>query len=128
MLTYIFKRILLMIPTLLFVSVAIFAIINAAPGNPGQALNSSGSERADQSGRRLIERMAVTPRRLIGQRAPSVADGSEINAVLFNPAAVTKVERSFLKSRSLNTPFLGRELQGRVEMVMLGEKVLHAAG
>jgi peptide/nickel transport system permease protein len=48
-LTYIFKRILLMIPTLLFVSVAIFAIINAAPGNPGQALNSSGSERADQS-------------------------------------------------------------------------------
>ncbi len=75
----------------------------------------------------LIERMAVTPRRLIGQRPPSVADGAEINAVLFNPAAATKVKRSFVKSRSLNTPFLGRELQGRVEMVMLGDRMLHDA-
>jgi dihydroorotase len=72
----------------------------------------------------LIERMAVTPRRLLGHRAPAVADGAEVNAVLFNPAAVTKVDRSFLKSKSFNTPWLGRELLGRVELVFLGGRVL----
>lgn len=46
---YILKRILLMIPTLAMISIVIFGIINLAPGNPGQATNASGSERADQN-------------------------------------------------------------------------------
>ena len=46
---YILKRILLMIPTMVMIAIVIFGIINLAPGNPGQATNASGSERADQN-------------------------------------------------------------------------------
>lgn len=38
-----------MIPTMVMIAIVIFGIINLAPGNPGQATNASGSERADQN-------------------------------------------------------------------------------
>ncbi len=72
----------------------------------------------------LAERMAFAPRRLLGLEVPDIADGSPVDAVLFDPAAVTRVDRAFTKSRSLNTPFLGRELAGGVGMVLLGGRVL----
>ena len=72
----------------------------------------------------LVERMAAAPRRLLGLDVPDIADGAEVNAVLFDPAGVTRVDKGFIKSRSLNTPFLGRELNGRVAFVALGDRVL----
>ncbi len=72
----------------------------------------------------LAERMARAPRRLLGLEVPDIADGAAADAVLFDPAAVTRVDNDFIKSRSRNTPFLGRELTGKVEMVLLGERVL----
>ncbi len=72
----------------------------------------------------LAERMAAAPRRLLGLPAPDITDGAEINAVLFDPAAVTTVDRAFIRSRCLNTPFLGRTLSGAVTMVFLGNDLL----
>jgi dihydroorotase len=72
----------------------------------------------------LVERMSATPRRLLGLDVPDIADGAEVNAVLFDPAGVTRVDKGFIKSRSHNTPFLGRELSGRVAFVALGDRVL----
>ena len=63
-------------------------------------------------------------RRLLGVQPPDISDGAEVNAVLFDPAAVTVVDKKFIRSRSLNTPFLGRELTGRIEFVALGNRVL----
>jgi hypothetical protein len=34
---------------MVMIAIVIFGIINLAPGNPGQATNASGSERADQN-------------------------------------------------------------------------------
>jgi len=72
----------------------------------------------------LVERMSAAPRRLLDLDVPDIADGAEVNAVLFDPAGVTRVDKGFIKSRSLNTPFLGRELNGRVAFVALGDRVL----
>lgn len=72
----------------------------------------------------LLERMSCAPRRLLGLQPPHITDGAEVDAVLFDPAAVTVVDKKFIKSRSLNTPFLGRELTGRVEFIALGNRVL----
>jgi peptide/nickel transport system permease protein len=49
MLQYIVKRILLMVPTFLFITVVVFIIINIAPGRPPQSSGAAGSESADQS-------------------------------------------------------------------------------
>jgi peptide/nickel transport system permease protein len=48
MLQYTLRRLLLMVPTFLFITVVVFAIINIAPGRPPQA-GGSGSESADQT-------------------------------------------------------------------------------
>ena len=72
----------------------------------------------------LVERMSRAPRRLLGLEAPDITEGAAVDAVLFDPAAITRVDAAFIKSRSRNTPFLGQELTGRVEMVLLGDRVL----
>ena len=72
----------------------------------------------------LVERMSAAPRLLLGLAAPEIRDGADANCVLFDPAAITRVDAAFVKSRSRNTPFLGQELTGRVELVVLGDRVL----
>jgi dihydroorotase len=72
----------------------------------------------------VIDRLSAAPRRLLGLPVPEIAEAGPVNAILFDPAAVTRVDKDFLESRSLNTPFLGRELTGRVELVALGDRVL----
>jgi len=72
----------------------------------------------------LVERMSAAPRRLLGLEVPELCDGAPANCVLFDPAAVTKVDAGFTKSRSRNTPFWEKELTGRVELVVLGDRVL----
>ena len=48
MLTYIIKRIFLMIPTFLAISLIVFAIVNFAPGNPGaRQMGSEGGQQAN---------------------------------------------------------------------------------
>jgi peptide/nickel transport system permease protein len=48
MLFYIFKRILLIIPTFLAISLIVFAIVNFAPGNPGgRQIGSEGGQQAN---------------------------------------------------------------------------------
>lgn len=72
----------------------------------------------------LMERLAIAPRRLLGLETPDIAAGTAVDAVLFDPAATTTVDRAFLKSRSHNNPFLGKTLTGSVAMVLLGDRVL----
>jgi len=50
MIQYILKRLLLMVPTFLLITVLVFVIINLAPGQPGTGSGGAGgSEQADQS-------------------------------------------------------------------------------
>jgi dihydroorotase len=45
--------------------------------------------------------------------------------ILFNPARTTTFTRDFMKSKSVNTPFLDKTLQGLVERVIYrGEELL----
>ena len=47
MLTYIIKRLFLMIPTFLAISLIVFTIVNFAPGNPGA--KQAGAEGGQQA-------------------------------------------------------------------------------
>lgn len=72
----------------------------------------------------LVERFAAAPRRLLGLDVPVIAEGSPINAVLFDPAAKVTVSPAALRSRSCNTPFLNQTLDGAVVWVGLGQQAL----
>jgi dihydroorotase len=72
----------------------------------------------------LVKRFSVEPRRLMGLPAVSIAPGQPVDLVLFDPEKPSTFSRDFMKSKSSNTPFLDQTLMGRVDLVMLGEKIL----
>lgn len=72
----------------------------------------------------LVSRFSTSPRRLVGQPIAAIEPGQRINCVLFNPAGASHFGREQLGSKSFNTPFLDKSLQGQVAFVMLGERIL----
>jgi dihydroorotase len=66
----------------------------------------------------LVERMSQAPARVAGVAAPSIAEGAEANLCLFDPQGAWTVSRQTLRSRSQNSPWLGRELGGRVVLTL----------
>jgi dihydroorotase len=72
----------------------------------------------------LVTRYSAQPRRLVGLPPAVIGAGHRADCVLFDPGATTTFSRAGMKSQSSNTPFLGKTLDGAVEMVVLGESVL----
>ena len=72
----------------------------------------------------VVKRYSAEPRRLLGHKPVPVVEGGVAEFIVFNPAEKTTFSREFMKSKSVNTPFLNKTLQGRVELVVLGGEVL----
>lgn len=63
---------------------------------------------------RLIDALSTRPARIAGLDAPTLREGSPADLVLVDPERAWVPARGSLRSKSDNTPFLGRELRGRV--------------
>lgn len=72
----------------------------------------------------IVKRYSSVPRELIGLKPVPVVEGGAAEFIVFNPKATTTFSRDFMKSKSVNTPFLGKTLQGRVECVISNGQVL----
>lgn len=72
----------------------------------------------------LVKRYASEPRRLLGIEPAEIAEGRAADFFVFDPAAKTTFTRDYMRSKSSNTPFLDKELDGAVQRVVLGKKVL----
>jgi dihydroorotase len=72
----------------------------------------------------VVRHFSAGPRRLIGLDPVPIKPGRKAECVLFNPEAATTFSRDFIRSKSVNTPFLDKTLQGRVEVVIVGKTVL----
>ena len=57
--------------------------------------------------------MSLTPARIFGLPAGTLAPGSPADFVLIDPGATWQVDPMALQSMSRNTPFAGRRLRGR---------------
>ena len=67
----------------------------------------------------MIERLSTTPARILGlEDHGRIAEGAAANITVFDPAASWSVDPSAFHSRSKNTPFGGRRLEGRVVHTM----------
>ena len=69
---------------------------------------------------RMIELMAINPRRILGVEKVSFVEGSTADIAIFDPEAKWTVDTDSFASKSLNSPFMGAELTGRVTDVYLG--------
>jgi dihydroorotase len=71
----------------------------------------------------LITRMSAAPARIAGLDAPSIAQGRTADLCLFDPAATWTVTSESLQSRSSNSPWLGKELTGRVRLTVAAGRI-----
>jgi dihydroorotase len=73
---------------------------------------------------RLVEAMSQTPSRILGLECGRLAAGAPADIVIVDTARSWKVEGGSLKSRSKNSPFEHRTLEGRaVETIVAGRQV-----
>ncbi|MEZ4774966.1 MAG: dihydroorotase [Bacteroidia bacterium] len=63
---------------------------------------------------RLIEMIAINPRKILGKPSVSVKPGSVADLTIFDPQAVWTYDISHIPSRSKNSPFIGQSLRGKV--------------
>ena len=72
----------------------------------------------------VVKRYSAEPRRLMGLPAVSIEVGQPADLILFDPDAETSFTAEFMKSKSINTPFINQTLKGRVDLVVLGTEIL----
>ena len=75
----------------------------------------------------LIAAATLAPARLLGLRAGRIAPGAPADLVLCDIDAPVVVDADRLISKSKNSPFDGRRLQGLVLMTMVDGRVVHQA-
>ena len=66
------------------------------------------------SAEKTIELLAVNPRKIFGLPAATIEEGQSACLTLFDPSAQWTVTPETLRSRSSNSPFIGKKLQGKV--------------
>ena len=71
----------------------------------------------------LIERMSLAPARLYHLDAGRLTEGGPADLILFRPEETWKAEH-FL-SKSANTPFLGREMKGKIHFTIANGKIAY---
>ena len=63
---------------------------------------------------RAVELLSENPAKIAGAAPVDLAPGENVSAVLFDPAGNTRVESGTFAGGVENSPFLGRELSGRI--------------
>ena len=62
----------------------------------------------------VIDRLTLSPARLLGLKAGTLGVGAPADLVIFNPDRIGKVDPTKFRSKSKNTPFDGRPVQGKI--------------
>jgi dihydroorotase len=70
-----------------------------------------------------LAKLTTNPARTLSLPKGTLAIGSDADAIIIDPAAKWTVDPKQFKSKSTNTPLVGKELYGRVERVIVGGEV-----
>jgi dihydroorotase len=66
------------------------------------------------SQQKLVELLAINPRKIFGLSVPQIAENEKANLTLFLPEKKWIVREEDLRSTSKNSPFIGKKLTGKV--------------
>ena len=61
----------------------------------------------------IIEKISTNPRKIILKKERVIQKGLKADLTLFNPDLEWEVKHSDIKSKSINTPFIGQILKGK---------------
>ncbi len=66
----------------------------------------------------LIKMLTLTPRQLTGVSVPEIEVGAKACLTIFEPSTTYTFTKDMVKSRSYNTPFIGKTLKGKVRGII----------
>ena len=72
----------------------------------------------------VVNKYSAEPRRMMGLNPVPIKEGGVADFLLFDPKGETTFTKDFMQSKSQNTPFLDKTLNGSIDLVVLGEEVL----
>src|SRR5262249_36993296 len=75
----------------------------------------------------LLSRMTIAPARLLGRPQGRLAKGAPADLVLFDPERAYRIDASRFRSKSKNSPFDERPVQGRVLRTIVDGRTVFAA-
>lgn len=73
---------------------------------------------------RLLSALTLGPAKVVGLEAPRLVDGARADLVLIDPDHRWTVSRTTLAGKSDNTPFLGVEVQGVVDLTVVEGRIV----
>ena len=62
----------------------------------------------------LLDKISRAPRNIVALEVPAIKEGALANLSLFSPNTKWEFKAHHIQSKSKNTPFIGKELQGKV--------------
>ncbi len=74
---------------------------------------------------RLVDALTAAPARVVGLERARLREGARADLALVDPEAAWTIDPARLRSKSRNTPFLGRRVQGRVAMTICNGRVVY---
>jgi dihydroorotase len=103
----------------------------AEPGASGLemllSLTLKWAEQANVPMPQALKKITSDAARLIGLNHGKLEAGAPADICIFNPQAFWVITAKTLVSQGKNTPYLGRELQGRVTQTLVGGETVHLA-
>jgi dihydroorotase len=91
------------------------------------SLTLKWAEQANVPLPRALAKVTADPARLLGLPAGRLAVGAPADVCIFNPQAFWVLTAQTLVSQGKNTPYLGRELQGKVTHTLVNGRIVHPA-
>jgi dihydroorotase len=73
---------------------------------------------------RLVDALTCAPARIVGLEPPRLREGALAELVLVDTEAQVRIDPARLRSKSHNTPWLGKSLQGQVRMTLAGGRIV----
>jgi dihydroorotase len=71
----------------------------------------------------IIQKMAINPRKILGLDAAVIAEGQPANLVILDENAEWTFDKSNNKSKSYNSPFIGKKLKGSILLTCNNNKL-----
>jgi dihydroorotase len=75
----------------------------------------------------MVEKMSWNPAKILGIKKGTLEEGRMADITVFDPSAAYAIDKNKFASKGRNTPFDGREVQGRIKATVVKGKVVYFA-